>query len=445
MKVVILGAGFAGIYTAINLKKLKKDLEIVLVDYNNYHLYKPMLHEVATSSVEPKHITQPIRKILQGNGFDFIRGMVQDIDFKNKIVKICQECSDCEVLDRCSLDRFDLSMSDVISQKKGLEYDYLVISVGGSPNFYGIRGAKEFSLPLNDLKDSTRISHRILEAFQVANCVADREIRRRILTFAVVGAGPTGIEFVSDLHDWVYGVLLEEFVNVEPDDVKIYLIEAGEDILPLSNKETRRAAKKRISEKEIVLIKGSPVVEVEKDGLILKDSIKDSKTRIKTFTTIWAAGVKGNDRVSRWDIKKDRADRIIVDEYLEVDGVDGVFALGDCSLQKLPEFERPLPQTAQVAVQQAKFLVSHLSRKIDNKEKVPFHFHDLGSAVSIGKYSALGNVLGILQLSGLVGWIFWKFLYLRHLMAIKRGLRGALDWFYDISYDREASRHKFGK
>ncbi len=439
MKIVILGAGFAGIYTAINLKKLKKDLEIVLVDYNNYHLYKPMLHEVATSSVEPKHITQPVRKILEGNGFNFIRGMVQDIDFENKVVKICQECKDCEVLDRCSLKRFDLSMSDVRPQKKGLEYDYLVISIGGSQNFYGIEGAKEFSLPLNDLRDSTKISHSILEAFQIANCVADKKTRKRILTFAVVGAGPTGIEFVSDLHDWIYGVLLEECTNVDPDDVKIYLIEAGADILPLSSKGTRNAAKKKISEKKIEVVKGSPVVRVEKDGITLKDS------KIETFTTIWTAGVKGNDMISKWDVKKNRTDRIIVDEYLEADGVEGVFALGDCSLQKLPEFERPLPQTAQVAVQQAKFLVSHLSREIDNKERVPFHFHDLGSAVSIGEYSALGNVFGILQLSGLIGWIFWKVLYLRHLMAIKGGLRGALDWFDDISYDREASRHKFGK
>lgn len=439
LKIVILGAGFAGIYTAINLRKFKKNLEISLVDYNNYHLYKPMLHEVATSSVEPKHIIQPIHKILKGNDFKFIRGMVQDIDFKKKIVKICQKCDDCEVLEQCSLERFNLSMGDIMPQKRELEYDYLVISIGGSQNFYGIKGAKEFSLPLNNLKDSTEINRRILDAFQIANCVADKKTRKRMLTFAVIGAGPTGIEFVSDLHEWIYGVLLEEFTNIGPDDVKIYLIEAGRDLLHLSNKETREAAKERISEKEIEVLKESPVVRVEKDKLILKDS------KISTFTTIWTAGVKGNNLISRLDIKKDPLDRIIVDEYLEVDGAEGVFALGDCSLQKLPEFERPLPQTGQVAVQQAKFLVSHLSRKIDNKKEVPFYFRDLGSALSIGKYSAIGNIFGVLQLSGLIGWIFWKFLYFRHLMGIKRSLRGTLDWFYDISYDREASRHKFAK
>ena len=439
LKIVILGSGFAGIYTAINLRKFKKNLEISLVDYNNYHLYKPMLHEVATGSVEPKHIVQPIYKIMEGNGFKFIRGIVQDIDFKKKIVKICQKCSDCEVLEQCSLERFNLSMGDITSQKRELEYDYLVISIGGSQNFYGIEGAKEFSLPLNNLKDSTEINRRILDAFQIANCVADKETRKRILTFAVIGAGPTGIEFVSDLHDWVYDVLLEEFTNIDPDDVKIYLVEAGRDILHLSNKEIREAAKDMISEKEIEVLKESPVVRVEKDRLTLKDS------KIRTFTTIWTAGVKGNNLISRLDIEKDLLDRIIVDEYLEVDGVEGVFALGDCSLQRLPGFEQPLPQTGQVAVQQAKFLVAHLSREIDNKKKVPFHFRDLGSALSIGKYSALGSVFGVFQLSGLIGWIFWKFLYFRHLMGIKRSFRGTLDWFYDISYDREASRHKFSK
>lgn len=436
LKIVILGSGFAGIYTAINLKK---NLEISLVDYNNYHLYKPMLHEVATGSVEPKHIVQPIYKIMEGNGFKFIRGIVQDIDFKKKIVKICQKCSDCEVLEQCSLERFNLSMGDITSQKRELEYDYLVISIGGSQNFYGIEGAKEFSLPLNNLKDSAEINRRILDAFQIANCVADKETRKRILTFAVIGAGPTGIEFVSDLHDWVYDVLLEEFTNIDPDDVKIYLVEAGRDILHLSNKEIREAAKERISEKEIEVLKESPVVRVEKDRLTLKDS------KISTFTTIWTAGVKGNNLISGLDIEKDPLDRIIVDEYLEVDGVEGVFALGDCSLQRLSGFEQTLPQTGQVAVQQAKFLVAHLSREIDNKKKVPFHFRDLGSALSIGKYSALGSVFGVFQLSGLIGWIFWKFLYFRHLMGIKRSFRGTLDWFHDISYDREASRHKFSK
>lgn len=438
MKIVVLGAGFAGIYTAINLKKFK-EIEVTLVDYNNYHLYKPMLHEVATASIEPNHIIQPIRKIMDGNGFEFIRGVVHDIDFQKKIVKVCHECEDCEVLDRCSLERFNLSIEDVTSQKVELEYDFLIISIGGAQNFYGIRGAKEFSLPLNDLKDSIEINRRILEAFQIANCVTDTETRKRILTFAVVGAGPTGVEFSSDLHDWIYGALLEEFTNVGSDDIKICMIEAGRDILPFSNEETREAAKKKIFEKKIEIIKGSPVIRVEKDKLIFKDS------EINTFTTVWTAGVKGNDLISKLDIEKDGSDRIIVDEYLEVSCADGVFALGDCSLQKLPGFERPLPQTGQVAVQQAKFLVAHLSRKIDNKERIPFKFHELGSAVSIGRYSALGNLFGALQLSGFLGWIFWKFLYFRHLMGIKRSLRGTLDWFYDISYDREASRHKFDK
>ncbi|MEE8401439.1 MAG: FAD-dependent oxidoreductase, partial [Candidatus Hydrothermarchaeaceae archaeon] len=208
MKIVILGAGFAGIYTAINLKKLGRGLEIVLVDYNNYHLYKPMLHEVATGSVGPKHIIQPIRKILDENGFKFIRGRVQDIDFKKKIVKVCHECADCEALDHCSIERFNLSISDITSQKRNIEYDHLVVSLGGSPNFYNISGVKEFSLTLNDLKSSIEINRRVLEAFQIANCISDKKKRLKILTFAVIGAGPTGVEFASDLHDWIYGVLL---------------------------------------------------------------------------------------------------------------------------------------------------------------------------------------------------------------------------------------------
>lgn len=439
MKIVILGAGFAGIYTAINLKKLGRGLEIVLVDYNNYHLYKPMLHEVATGSVGPKHIIQPIRKILDENGFKFIRGMVQDIDFKKKIVKACQECTDCEALDHCSIERFNLSISDIKSQKRNIAYDYLVVSLGGSPNFYNISGAKEFSLTLNDLKSSIEINRRVLEAFQIANCISDKKKRLKILTFAVIGAGPTGVEFASDLHDWIYGVLLKEFTNIKIDDVKLYLIEAGSDILPLSPKEIRKVAKQKIAEKNIKVLIESPVVRIERDKLILKNSYID------TFNTIWTAGVKGNNLLSRWNIEKGPGDRIIVDEFLEVVGKDGVYALGDCSLQKPKGLSNPLPQTGQVAVQQAKFLVKHLSRKIENKKVVPLHFRELATVVSIGRYSAIGHIFGIFQISGFIGWIFWKILYFKHLMGLKKGLRGTLEWFHDISYDREASRHKYAK
>jgi len=442
-KVVILGAGFAGIYTVINLSKELGDEEadILLIDCNNYHLFKPMLHEVATGSVEPNSIVQPIRKIMEGRRFRFMEGMAQKIDPDTKRIKVCEECAECTKLKECEVKDFGLKVEDIITIRgKEVAYDYLVLALGGSPNYFGIPGAQEYSFPLSDLEDATALRKRITTAFKVASRVEDKEQRRRILTFVVVGAGPTGIEFVSSLHDWVYTTVISEFPDLRPEEITIYLVEAGEDILPLSDERTRAKAKKQLLSNTIKILTNSPVTEVTKSYVKVGES-----DRIDTFTTIWAAGVRGNDMVAKTDFKRDALDRVIVNEYLEVGDYKGVYALGDCASCSPPGTHAPLPQTGQVAVQEAKCVVKNIVADIRDEKKCPFRYRELGSSFSIGEYNALANVLGILRVGGFLGWFIWKLTYLKHLWGIKRGLRGALEWFFDITYDREASRHKFAK
>jgi NADH dehydrogenase len=442
---LILGAGFAGIYTAINLSKRlgkRKDIEITLVDGNRYHLFKPMLHEVATGSVDPTHIIQPIRTIMKGRGFSFVEGIVQRIDLDKRKAYICAECTYCTKVKEMNIGEFDIAKSCLKPlKKKELEYDYLVLAVGGQPNFYKIPGVEEFAFPLYSLEDAVRIREHISHAFEIADHIEDPEMRKRLLTFVVAGAGPTGIEFITELHDWIYHALVGNFENVHEKDPRLILVDAGSDILPTSPDKIRRDARRTLEEMRIEIMTDSPVLRMEKN---LVEIGGKSPRKIETSTLLWAAGVKGNELIEKLNVEKDRIGRVVVDETLNVPGLPGVYAVGDCAHFKAAGHAYPLPQTGQVAVQEAACLVENIIRDIEGKPRKNFSYREMGSMVSLGERSAVSNIFGYIGLSGFMGWLTWKFVYLKHLMGIQRKPRVVLEWFFDITYDREASRHKFG-
>src|SRR3990170_6589872 len=317
IKILVLGAGFAGIYTAINLsKKLRKrkDIEITIVDGNRYHLFKPMLHEVATGSVDPTHIIQPIRTVARGRNFSFDEGFVQRIDLKNKKILICSECASCTKVKDMNLDEFDISgkIFKPLKRKK-LDYDYLVLAVGGQPNFYKIPGVQDFAVPLYSLEDAVKIREHISRAFEIADHLEDPEIRKRVLTFVVAGAGPTGIEFITELHDWIFHTLIGNFENIKKEDPSLILVEAGHDILPFSAENIRRDARKTLDEMKIEIMTESPVLGLEKKHVEIGGQ---NHTRVDTSTLVWAAGVKSNELLDDLNLEKDRIGRVKVDEYL---------------------------------------------------------------------------------------------------------------------------------
>lgn len=445
IKILILGAGFGGIYTAINLSrrfKKRADIEITLVDGNRYHLFKPMLHEVATGSVDPTHIIQPIRTVARGRNFSFVEGFVQRIDLKNKKILICSECASCTKVKDMNLDEFDISGKIFKPLKrKRLDYDYLVLAVGGQPNFYKIPGVQDFALPLYSLEDAVKIREHVSRAFEIADHLEDPEIRKRVLTFVVAGAGPTGIEFITELHDWIFHTLIGNFENIRKEDPHLILVEAGHDILPFSAENIRRDARKTLDEMKIEIMTESPVLELRKNYV---QTGGNNPQDIFTNTLVWAAGVKSNELLDDLDLEKDRIGRIKVDEYLGVLNHPGLYALGDCAAFQAKGHDYPLPQTGQVAVQEAACLVKNIVHDIEGKPKKPFRYRDMGSMVSLGERSAVSNIFGFIGLSGLLGWLSWKLVYLRHLIGIHRKARVILEWFFDITYDREASRHKFG-
>lgn len=445
IKILILGAGFAGIYTAINLSsrlKKRKDIDITLVDGNRYHLFKPMLHEVATGSVDPTHIIQPIRTIIKGRSFNFVEGVVQRVDLNERKVYVCAECIYCSKVKEMNLGEFDIPRPCLKPLKrKELEYDYLVLAVGGVPNFYKIPGVEEFAFPLYSLDNAVRIREHVSRAFEIADHIEDPEIRRRLLTFVVAGAGPTGIELIAELHDWIYHTLIKNFENVLEKDPHLILVEAGSDILPFSAENIRRDARKTLDAMRIEIMTDSPVSRMGKNYVEIGGR---NPKKIDASTLVWAAGVKGNELIEKLDVEKDRIGRVIVEESLQIPGFTKVYAVGDCAHFRAKGHNYPLPQTGQVAVQEAARLVENIILDMNERPRKPFSYRDMGAVVSLGERSAVSNFFGYIGLSGFMGWLTWKLVYLKHLMGIHRRARVVLEWFFDITYDREASRHKFG-
>jgi len=438
--ILVLGAGFAGIYTAVHLsKKLSGDsgVSIRLIDAREYHLFKPMLQEVACGSVDASHIIQPIRVIKGKRSFDFIHGVVQSIDVNNQVVGICEECVHCFHSSKCLMQELDLDETIFTEEMKRLRYDYLVLALGGEPNYFGIDGAEEYTIPLHILDDAVKIRARLADIFSISLKVSDEKIRRALLTFVVIGAGATGVELVAEMHDFIYDVLVRGNPGIKRDEIKIVLIEATNRILPGVDEKVVRTIEKRLADKNIEIITGAPVTQVAKDSINMGDR------QIPTYTKIWTAGIKANALLDSLPFEKDKVGRIKVNQYLQVPDYPNVYAVGDNSSFENPTTGVPLPATAQVAMQEARAVVKNIFNEIKGKEKKTFQFMQLGFAVAYGERTAVTNLLGVLRLDGLLGWFTWKFAYLKHLMSIHSKLKSALDWFFDITYDRDASRHKY--
>jgi len=439
-KVLILGAGFAGIYIAVHLsKKFRNDsgVSIRLIDAKEYHLFKPMLHEVACGSVDASHIIQPIR-IIKGKGsFDFIHGVVQSIDVNNQEVSICEECIHCSNSSRRLMLELELNETIFTEELRRLRYDYLVLALGGEPNYFGIDGAEEHTIPLHILDDAVKIRERLADIFSISLKVSDEEIRRALLTFVVIGAGATGVELVAEMHDFIYDVLVHGNPGIKKDEIKIVLIEAANRILPGVDEKFVGTIEKKLAAKNIDIITGTPVTQVT------RDSIKMGDRHIPAYTKIWTAGIKANALSANLPLEKDKVGRIKVNQYLQAFDYPNVYAVGDNSSFEDPKTQRPLPATGQVAFQEAQAVVKNIRNDIKGKEKKPFKFTQLGFAVAYGEKTAVANLLGALRLDGLFGWFTWKFAYLKHLMSIRPKLKSALDWVFDITYDRDTSRHKY--
>jgi len=402
--VVVVGAGFGGLNAARALRRAP--VQVVLVDRNNYHLFQPLLYQVATAGLEPEQIAKPVRAILRGQkNFDFRLVEVRGLDFAQH--------------------RLDTSAGPIA-------YDFLVLSHGSETNFFGLDSMMKNGLGLKDIPDALRIRNHVLTCFEHAMLERDPEIRRAKLTFVVVGGGPTGVEMAGALSELIRLVLVKDYPRLNIKDVRILLLEATDTILAAMPERLREAAVKTLWRKWIEVRFSAVVADFDGDRVRLK-----SGEVIPARTVIWAAGVKAAPLSGRLGLTAGRQGRIPVEPTLQLPGHPEVFLIGDAAYVEANG--EPLPMVAPVAIQMGQHAARNIVNTLRGKPLQPFRYRDQGTLATIGRNAAVANVYGI-QARGLVAWVMWLGIHIIQLIGFRNKLFVLLNWAWDYFFYERAAR-----
>ncbi len=395
---VIVGGGFGGIYTARKLEAcVSKDvLEVTLVSKNNYFLFTPMIHEVATGGLDKNNVVDAIREVLSDK-INFLMGEVTEINLKEKYVKH----NDCK-----------------------LNFDYLVIATGAVTNYYDITGAQQYTLPLKTINDALKIKNEVLESFEKAACTKDTELRKQLLTFAIVGGGPTGLELTAELVELIQENAGNNFPNLSLDEVKIDLI-CGPCIIQYFDKTSQEKTMNYLKGLGVSMIMEN-VTEVGEGYIKLT-----SGQTIKSKNIFWTAGVKPNVPAIFPNPELDKTGRIVVNEFFQISGYDNIFAIGDVAAG--------WPMLAYTASEQANHLASNIMNLMSNKSMKPFKFKPAVKLMSLGQKNAIGEFFG-LKLSGRPLWFVWRTVYLYRIPSFKKKVKIAINWTFNLFTNRDISK-----
>jgi NADH dehydrogenase len=404
-QVVILGAGFAGLYTALHLDRLlarDAPVDITLVDQNHFHLFTPLLHEAASGVIHPGLIMTPIRRMLRRSRVRFLRARVDGIDLDRQQVQLC-----CIVLN----------------------YDVLVIALGSVTNFYGLESIRGRALELKTASDAERLRCHVVNRFEAATRERNPQRRRRLLTFTVVGGGCTGVEAVTELREFLLHLRAEQYDSIPPEEVRIVLVELQDRVLPQMDRTLSRTALRRMQKMGIEVLLNTRVRDWTEEGLIFADS----RPPLPTDTVIWAAGVRAHPVVAALPLEKDPYGRVIVDPYLRVPGRPNVYVLGDAAHARHPRTGEVYPPTAQIAYRQAPVAAANIAADLTGGAPRIFDFTYIGDLVSLGRLSGVADPFGR-HLRGFSAWAMWKFYYLLRLVGWQNRLRVALNWILALLF-----------
>ena len=402
--VVIVGAGFGGLRAARALRRAP--VQVVLLDRNNYHLFQPLLYQVATAGLEPDQIAKPVRAILRGQkNFDFRMVEVTRVDFNDR--------------------RLQTSAGPIA-------YDFLVLAHGGETNFFGLDGVRTHGLPLKDVPDAVEIRNHVLTCFEHAMLEPDAERRRARLTFVVVGGGPTGVEMAGALSELIRLVLVKDYPRLNIKDVRILLLEATDKLLPAMPERLREAAGRTLWRKWIEVRFSASVADFDGERVRLK-----SGEIIPAHTVIWAAGVKAAPLNATLGLTVGRQGRIPVEPTLQVPGHPEVYLIGDASYAE--DNGAPLPMVAPVAIQMAEVAAQNIVRALRGQPLQAFRYRDQGTLATIGRNAAVADVFG-LQLSGFPAWVMWLVVHIIQLIGFRNKLFVLLNWAWDYFFYERAVR-----
>jgi len=407
-RIVILGAGFGGLYTARHLQKRLRpqEAEVLLIDRHNFHLFTPMLHEVTSGSIEPRHVVWPVRLLSRRWRLTFLERWVEGIDLDGR---------------------------RVLTDRGTVPYDLLILALGSVTNFYGLESPPQV-FQFKELKDAVRLRNHLIECFERTEQEPDPGRRRTLLTFILAGGGCTGVELAAEIHDFIFQSLLHYYPRITADEVRILLLEATRRIIPCVGESLAALALEKLRQKRVEVKLQTPVAELLPDGVVLANGEK-----IRGETVIWTAGVRANPVIENLPIAKDRLGRVMVNEYLELPSHPRVYAIGDCAHCVDPSTGQPLPPTAQVAVQQGAALAKNLARRLTGEKPLPFRYHHQGDLVSLGSRYGVAEVRN-LRFSGFAAWLLWRTVFLSKMIGIKNRLRVAVDWAISLFFGRDTSR-----
>ena len=429
-KIVILGGGFAGVECTRQLESKfgnDPDIELVMVSEDNFLLFTPMLPQVASGMIETRHIVLPIRTICKKT--KFYEGRIKNIDPFGKLVNLWG-----------TGDKRSIS----------IHYDFLVVALGSETNFFGMADVEKNAYTMKTLNDAVVLRNRIIDMLEQAENETNPILRKSFLNFVVAGGGFAGIETAGELMDLILDAR-KHYPTIHKDDLKVVVIEALPMILPGFNEKLAEFAKQKLIERGIDIKLQTAITSFDGNEVTTKsidqnpkDPVDESKVdSIRTKTLIWTAGVTPVNTIKRSMLKTDRG-KVIINEYLEVEGFPGVFAIGDCALFLNPETKRPFPPTAQIAEAQAKTAAKNLTALIKNSEKEKFEYHSKGQMAIIGKRSGIATFLGM-NISGFWAWLIWRNVYLSKIPTMDKQIRVFLDWVIDLFFDRDISRLKMMK
>lgn len=409
-KILILGGGFGGLYTALELEKALGDepgIEITLVNRENFFLFTPMLHEVAASDLDITTIVNPIRKMLRRT--NFFDGEVKSVDLENRAVTVSHGID--------------------ASHPHKLAYDHLVLALGSVTNFYNIPGLEQRALTMKSLADAVYLRNRLIEHLEEADFECCPALRAPLLTFVVAGGGFAGVETVAAINDFLRDAL-EFYPHLNEEMLRIILVEFAPAILPELGGELGEYARAKLEARKVEFLLKTKVMAVSHRGVELSNG-----ETIPTRTLIWTAGTAPNPLLGPLTCEKDRG-RIAVNEFLEVPGWPGVWALGDCASVPDKKTGRPYPPTAQHALRQGKVLGHNIAAAVKGGARKPFVFSTLGQLAAIGRRTGVAKILGF-KFSGLIAWWLWRTIYLSKLPRIEKKLRVTLDWTLDLVFSKD--------
>ncbi|MCB9283981.1 MAG: NAD(P)/FAD-dependent oxidoreductase [Lewinellaceae bacterium] len=402
-RIVIVGAGFGGLELATRLAK--GPFQVVVIDKNNYHQFQPLFYQVAMSGLEPSSIVFPLRKMFQKK---------PNVHFRMTVVE-----------------EVDTAAQVIYTPLGTLSYDYLVLAVGVETNFFGNQHIAEKAIPMKSVSEALYLRNTLLNDFEKALSTVDAEARKGLLNMVVVGGGPTGVEVSGALAEMRKYILKKDYPELDIDEMEIILVEGSPRLLNGMSEKASKTAQGYLQNLGVKLRLETLVTDYDGEWVTINDG-----SRIRSKKVIWAAGITGNKLKGIPDNCITRGNRLVVNRYNQINGLENVFAIGDIAYMEEEAYPKGHPQVAQVAIQQGRNLAANLLRLGKSKPWKVFQYKDLGSLATVGRNRAVADLPGF-RTTGAFAWFIWLFVHLYQLVGFKNRVFVFFNWVWNyLTYDQ---------